>query len=98
MELNDQLSYQVPQGDLKASGNGSATIEIDVTNHGVTAFRIVGGDQSLQPLSNTIQHLNLDLQLPPASQATLVRRGLLICPNGPTCALRLLSTEGTSGN
>jgi tetratricopeptide (TPR) repeat protein/transglutaminase-like putative cysteine protease len=94
MELHDQLSYQVPLGDLKPSGEGSAAVEIDVTNQGTTAFRIVSGDQNLQPISDTIQHLNLDLQLPPASHAKLVRRGILSCHNGPGCALLLLSTDG----
>jgi len=94
MELHDQLSYQVPQGNLKPTGGGSAAVEIDVTNQGVTAFRIVSGDQSLQPLSDTIQHLNLDLQLPPSSHGILVRRGILSCHDGPTCALLLISTDG----
>jgi tetratricopeptide (TPR) repeat protein/transglutaminase-like putative cysteine protease len=96
MELHDQLSYQVPRGDLNPSGQGSAAVEFDVTNQGTTAFRIVSGDQSLQSLSDTVQHLNLDLQLPPASHATLVRRGILSCSSrtSPTCALLLLSTGG----
>jgi tetratricopeptide (TPR) repeat protein len=94
MELHDQLSYQVPRGDLKPSDEGSAGVEVDVTNQGITAFRIVSGDQSLQPISDTVQHLNLDLQLPPGSHAKLVRRGILSCRTSPTCALLLLSTDG----
>jgi hypothetical protein len=94
MELHDQLSYQVPRGDLKPSDEGSAAVEVDVTNQGITAFRIVSGDQSLQPISDTVQHLNLDLQLPPGSHAKLVRRGILSCRTSPTCALLLLSTDG----
>ncbi len=94
IELHDQLSYQVPLGDLKPSGGGSAAVEIDVTNQGITAFRIVSGDQSLQPISDALQRLNLDLQLPPASHAKLVRRGILACHTGSDCALLLRSTDG----
>jgi tetratricopeptide (TPR) repeat protein len=93
LELQQQRTYKLSRGTLEPTGQGWATVEVDVTNQGITAFRIVGGDQSLQPLSDTVQHLNLDLQLPPASHAKLVRRGVLSCHSEPTCELVLVSTS-----
>jgi predicted Zn-dependent protease len=92
MELQNQRTYKLSRGDLKPTGQGWATVEVEVTNQATTAFRIVDGDQSLQPLSDTVQHLNLDLQLPPTSHAKLVRRGVLSCHAEPTCELVLVST------
>jgi transglutaminase-like putative cysteine protease/tetratricopeptide (TPR) repeat protein len=92
MELQNQRTYKFPRGNLKPAREGWATVELDVTTQGTTAFRIVRGDQSLQPLANTVQHLNLDLQIPSAGHATLIRRGVLSCQEGPTCQLVLVST------
>ena len=94
MALHDQRSYQVPRGNTQPSGNGSAAVQLEVTNLGTTSFTILSGDQSLQPLSDAVQHLKLDLQFPPTSHAKIVRLGLLSCHTGPTCALLLLSTDG----
>jgi tetratricopeptide (TPR) repeat protein/transglutaminase-like putative cysteine protease len=91
-ELQNQRIYKFP-GTIKPTGEGWATVELDVTNQGTTAFRIVSGDQSLQPLADAVQHLNLDLQIPAASHATLVRRGVLSCPTAATCQLVLVSTQ-----
>ena len=96
MELQQQRTYKLSRGDLKPTGQGWATVEVDVTNQGIAAFSIVSGDQSLQPLSDTVQHLNLDLQLPPASHAKLVRRGVLSCHSEPTCELVLVTTSAPS--
>ena len=96
IELQQQRTYKLSRGTLKPAGEGWATVELDVTNQGIAAFRIVSGDQSLQPLSDTVQHLNLDLQLPPASHAKLVRRGVLSCHSEPTCELILVSTSAPS--
>jgi transglutaminase-like putative cysteine protease/tetratricopeptide (TPR) repeat protein len=92
IQLQNDRTYKLPRGTLKPTGQGWATVELDVTTQGTSAFRIIDGDQSLQPLSGTVQHLNLDLDLPPASQAKLLRRGVLSCHEGPTCELVLVST------
>jgi transglutaminase-like putative cysteine protease/tetratricopeptide (TPR) repeat protein len=91
-ELQNQRIYKFP-GTLKATGQGWATVELEVTAQAITAFRIVSGDQSLQPLADTVQHLNLDLQIPSQSHATLVRRGVLSCPEPASCQLVLVSTQ-----
>jgi hypothetical protein len=91
-ELQNQRTYKLPRGDLKPTGEGWATVEVEVAAQAVTAFRLVSGDQSLQPLSDTVQHLSLDLQLPSASHATLVRHGVLSCHEASTCQLVLVST------
>lgn len=93
VQLQNDRTYKLPRGVVKPTGEGWATVELDVTTQGIAAFRIVGGDQSLQPLSDTVQHLNLDLDLPPASHARLLRRGVLSCHEGPTCELVLVSTN-----
>ncbi|MGA8939651.1 MAG: DUF3857 domain-containing protein [Acidobacteriaceae bacterium] len=93
MQLQLDRTYKLPRGDVKPTGQGWATVELDVTTQGIAAFRIVGGDQSLQPLSVTIQHLDLHLDLPPTSHARLLRRGVLSCHEGPTCELVLVSTS-----
>jgi transglutaminase-like putative cysteine protease/tetratricopeptide (TPR) repeat protein len=92
MELQNERIYKFPHSDLKPTGQGWATVEVEVTNQGTSAFRIVDGDQSLQPLSDAVQHLNLDLQLPSTSHAKLVRRGVLSCPATNSCQLVLVST------
>lgn len=93
LELQDLRTYKVPRGTLKPTGEGWATVELDVTTQGTAAFRIVGGDQSLQPLADAVQHLDLHLDLPPASHARLLRHGVLSCHESPTCQLVLVSTE-----
>jgi tetratricopeptide (TPR) repeat protein len=92
LDLQNQRTYEVPHDTLQASGESWATIELYVTPQGTTDFNIVQGDQSLQPLSDAIQHLNLDLQLPPATHAKLVRRGVLSCHSSKLCQLVLIPT------
>ncbi len=94
MQLQNDRTYKFPRGSLKPTGQGWATVELDVTNQGTSAVRILDGDQSLQPLSPAVQHLDLHLDIPPASHAKLVRRGVLSCHEGPTCELVLVSTSG----
>jgi len=93
-ELQSQRIYKFP-ATLKTTGEGWASVELDVTAQGTTAFRIVSGDQSLQPLAAAVQHLNLDLQIPPDSHATLTRHGVLSCTDVGTCQLVLVSTRAT---
>jgi tetratricopeptide (TPR) repeat protein len=93
MELQLERTYKLSRGAVKPTGEGWATVEVDVTTQGIAAFRIVSGDQTLQPLSDTIQHLDLNLQLPASSHARLVRRGVLSCHGEPTCQLVLVSTS-----
>jgi tetratricopeptide (TPR) repeat protein len=93
MQLQDERTYSLPRGTVKPTGLGWANVEVEVTAQGVATVRIVANDDSLQPLSNTIQHLNLNLQIPLASHARLVRRGILSCHENPTCQLVLVSAE-----
>ena len=93
MELQQERTYKLSRGAVKPTGLGWATVEVDVTRQGTFAFRIVANDQSLQPLAHTVEHLNLDLQIPPSSHATLVRRGVLSCHTEPTCELVLVTTS-----
>ena len=95
MELQNQRTYSLPRGTVKPTGLGWATVELEVTTQGVAAFRIVANDESLQPLSDTVQHLSLNLQIPPASHARLVRRGILSCSvvGATPCQLVLVSTS-----
>lgn len=97
LELQNERTYKFPRGNLKTTGEGWATVEVDVTNQGTAAFRLVSGDQNLQPLADTVQHLNLDLQIPSNSHATLVRRGVLSCHTATTCQLVLVATAAAPG-
>jgi Tfp pilus assembly protein PilF len=90
-QLQDQRTYTVQRGKVTPKGQGWATIELDVTAKGTTAVRFVQGDQTLEPLFDTVRQLNLDLDIPPASQASLLRRGILSCSTTPTCQLVLIS-------
>ena len=89
-------TYTLPRGNVKSKEGGWATIEIDVTAQGNTAVRFIDGDDSLSPLSSAIQHMNFDLQLPPDSKATLVRRGVLSCHTSATCQVVLITTVDAS--
>jgi len=93
LELQDDRTYKLPRGNVQPTGLGWANVELEVTTQGVAAFRIVANDESLQSLADAVQHLNLDLQVPPASHARIVRRGILSCHDNPTCQLVLISTE-----
>jgi tetratricopeptide (TPR) repeat protein len=93
INLQDERTYKFPRGSLTATGQGWATVELALTPHGTTDLRILDGDESLQPLASTIQHLNLDLALPTQSHATLLRRGVLSCHANTNCELVLLSTS-----
>ena len=95
-ELQNQRTYKLPRGTLKPTDKGWATIELEVTAQATTAFRIVDGDQSLAPLADAVQHLNLDLHIPPASHATLVRHGVLSCDTTLTCQLVLVSASSVN--
>jgi len=96
LALQDQRTYSLPRGKVTAKGQGWATVELDVTPQATTGFRIVQGDETLQPLADTIEHLKLDLQLPPESHARLLRRGVLSCHTNTTCQLVLMSTQNIS--
>ncbi len=93
MELQQQRTYSLPRGTVKPTGVGWATVELEITAQGVASFRIVANDDSLQPLSGAVQRLNLNLQIPSASRARLVRRGVLSCHTEPTCQLVLVPTS-----
>ncbi len=96
LALQDQRTYSLPRGDVRTKGQGWATVELEVTPQATTGFRIVQGDDSLQPLANAVEHLKLDLQLPSESHAKLLRRGVISCHTNTTCQLVLTSTENTS--
>jgi hypothetical protein len=91
MRLQDQRTYTVQRGKVTPRGQGWATIELDVTSKGTTAVRFVQGDETLEPLFGAVRQLDLDLAVPPASQASLLRRAVLTCSTMPTCELVLLS-------
>jgi tetratricopeptide (TPR) repeat protein/transglutaminase-like putative cysteine protease len=94
LELQNQRTYSFPRGKVTPTGENWATVELELTAQATTAVRIVQGDQSLQPLTDTIQHLNLDLKIPPDSHAKLIRRGVLSCHTSSTnCQLVLISTR-----
>ena len=96
LALQDQRTYSLPRGNVTTKGQGWATVELEVTPQATTGFRIVQGDDSLQPLANTVEHLKLDLQLPSESHAKLLRRGVISCHTNTTCQLVLTSTQNTS--
>jgi predicted Zn-dependent protease len=93
INLQDERTYKFPRGSVKAAGQGWATVELSITNQGTTALRILEGDDSLQPLDTTVQHINLDLAVPAQSHSTLLRRGVLSCHSNINCELVLLSTS-----
>jgi hypothetical protein len=93
LRLQDQRTYTLPRGKLTPKGQGWATVELDVTSKGTTAVRFVQGDETLEPLFDTVRNLDLDLAIPPSSQASLLRRGVLSCSTAPTCQLVLVSPQ-----
>jgi tetratricopeptide (TPR) repeat protein len=96
--LQNARIYTFPRIKFTPTGQGWATIELEITPQAITAFRIVQGDDSLQPLSDAVQHLRLDLQLPPETHAKLLRRGVLSCPASTTCQLVLVPTQDALSN
>jgi hypothetical protein len=80
----------LPRGQLTPKGQGWATIELDVSAQGTTAVRFVQGDETCEPLFETIRHLDLKLAIPPDSHASLLRRAVLSCSTTPTCQLVLI--------
>jgi transglutaminase-like putative cysteine protease/tetratricopeptide (TPR) repeat protein len=93
LRLQDQRTYTFPRGKLTPKGQGWATIELDVTAKGTTAVRFVQGDETLEPLFDTVRRLDLDISIPPSSQASLLRRGILSCSTTTTCQLVLISPQ-----
>jgi tetratricopeptide (TPR) repeat protein len=91
--LQQDRTYPLSRGKVTASGQGWATVELEITPQATTAFRIVQGDDTLQPLSDTVEHLKLDLQLPPETHAKLLRCGVLSCHTSTTCQLVLISPQ-----
>jgi tetratricopeptide (TPR) repeat protein/transglutaminase-like putative cysteine protease len=77
LALQGQRTYELPRSGTKPAGQGWAMVELELTTQAITAFHIVDGDETLQPLSAAVQHLNIDLQIPPQSHAKLLRRGVL---------------------
>jgi tetratricopeptide (TPR) repeat protein len=98
VELQNQRTYTLPNTKIKPTGEGWATVELAITAQGTTTVRIVQGDDSLQPLTEAIQHLNLDLNLPTETHATLIRRGVLSCHSATTCQLVLIPTPAALSN
>jgi len=93
MRLQDQRTYTIKRGNVTPKGQGWATIELDVTASGTIAVRFVQGDETLEPLFDTVRKLDLDLSIPPDSHASLLRRGILSCSTAPTCQLVLVSPQ-----
>jgi len=98
LALQNARTYTLPRGNLKPTGQGWATVELEITPQAITDFRIIQGDDSLQPLADTVKHLNLDLQLPPETHAKLLRRGVLSCHTSTTCQLVLVPTGEAVAN
>jgi tetratricopeptide (TPR) repeat protein len=90
LKLQDQRTYTLPRGAVVPKGKGWATIELDITTKGTTAVRFVDGDQTLEPLFDTVRKKDLALSIPPESHASLLRRGVLNCSSTPTCQLVLI--------
>jgi tetratricopeptide (TPR) repeat protein len=91
LRLPDERTYRVPRGALSPRLQGQITLEIDITAKGIMAVRFVTGDQALEPLFDTVRQLDLDLNIPPGSHASLLRRGTISCSSAPTCTLVLIS-------
>jgi tetratricopeptide (TPR) repeat protein len=92
LALQRLRTYNVPRNGIKSSGNGYATVELELTATGTAAVHLIEGDPSLRALYPVIQQLNLDLPFPPGSQAKLLRHGVLSCHSETECQLVLIST------
>jgi tetratricopeptide (TPR) repeat protein len=93
MRLQNDRTYTFNRGSITPKAQGWATIELDVTSKGTTAIRFVEGDQTLEPLFDTIRKLDLDLSIPSDSHASLLRRAVLSCSTAPTCQLVLVDPQ-----
>ena len=94
--LQSLRTYSLPRNGLKTTGEGFATVELELTPTGTAAVHLIEGDDTLKPLLPSVQQLNLNLPLPPGSHAKLLRRGILSCHTAPTCQLVLISTTDIS--
>ena len=89
-QLQQRRTYSIARDPAVNAKTGWATVELDVTAKGTTAARWVEGDKSMLPLPTALTHFNLDLKIPPQSQATLIRRAVLSCTTRTECQLVLI--------
>jgi predicted Zn-dependent protease/transglutaminase-like putative cysteine protease len=89
-QLQQYRTYKIARDPDINAKSGWATVELDVTAKGTTAARWVDGDKSMVPLPNALTHFDLDLKIPPQSNATLIRRAVLSCTARTECQLVLI--------
>jgi transglutaminase-like putative cysteine protease/Tfp pilus assembly protein PilF len=92
LRLQNDRTYTFPR-TMKTKVDDFATIELDVTNKGTTAVRYVDGDQTLEALFDAVRKIDLHLDIPPDSKASLLRRAILNCSTEPTCQLVLIDPQ-----
>jgi tetratricopeptide (TPR) repeat protein/transglutaminase-like putative cysteine protease len=90
MTLQNERTYQFPRGPIHSTADISLNIELAVTNKGTTSATVLYGDDTLKPLVPAAQALDLHLDVPAASNATILRRAVLSCHGTPTCELVLI--------
>jgi transglutaminase-like putative cysteine protease/tetratricopeptide (TPR) repeat protein len=92
-ELQNQRTYELSHVTVTGHGERYATVDLDVTAKGTTAMRFVSGDQSLESVFPAARKVDLHLDIPAASHASLQRRGILSCHSANTCQLVLIQPQ-----
>jgi hypothetical protein len=59
----------------------------------VQSAELIGGDDSLKPMSEALKQLKLEQPVPPESHGVVVRVGALNCQTGPSCELALVPMD-----
>jgi len=96
MTLQEMRTYSFSADARAAVGEAWATIEIAVTTKGINDITFVDGDKTLMEIKERVQKLNLDLDIPAESHATILRRGILSCHSKITCQLVLIPSKETN--
>jgi tetratricopeptide (TPR) repeat protein len=91
--LDTMRTYNLPVNRVLSKGENGATIELIVSSKGTESISYIDGDKNMMSFTNDVKKLNLDLDIPPQSHATIRRRAVLNCQSKTNCRLILLSTS-----
>lgn len=79
-----------------AGMKGSAIFVVQVSALQTEHIAMVSGDEQLHGLAAALKHLDLQLAVPKASHALLLRSGVAFCSTDPTCEFVLVPPESAN--
>jgi tetratricopeptide (TPR) repeat protein len=98
--LQAQRTFKIP-GSNTITGWG--TVELIFDAGGVSSAKVIRDHDAyhadaVEPVMQSLRHIDYKAALPPGSKAKLVRRGVLSCHSGSPCEIVLLSSRDAMQN